>query len=688
MGVVLAVVALAIGPFGRSFGEEVNVSMRPAIAVSPDGKIVAVSWADDFLLPRNEWQAPAAAVRLIDAASGRELRRISLPGREFDVFRDLEFTPDGTMLAAGGRGQVQLFDVQTGKRVALLRGTRAPYHSISLSPDGRWLAGADTDKEAMLWSMKLPDAPEPVAVGKPLSKPDVLISSVAFWPVRTGAETDLSTVDTSLSHVLATTPGRQLRFWSPQSGEELAEYRQSFDRDLRHVAWSPEGTLLAVCGDGFVSLRHGMIRGNVSPASEIRRIPHPVDQQVPFFQVEFAPDGRSFAASDASTIRVWETGLDEKQSGKLLATIQVVSLESSERPSMGIPLHSFAYFPDRQRIAVMNLVGELAVYDRLTGKKLEWPLAAAVSDSPTPSDASAAHSPPQPRDRYLLSQIGGLLKEADALHLQGRMEEAREHREKAAYRAQQLAELLRQPWAPDAVGKNLITNGSFEVRATGQPPRNIETLQPESEAIAGWRTFDPQPRRDNSQREQDSEHRPLIVDWIGPERWKASHGDYCLDIDGGIRQSISTEIGRTYALKFDFAGNPEAGETIEQTLQVETFGDKHEFHFDATGGATSDLKWATQMVVFTAKENSTNVRFVNVRPNVHSAGVALDHVSAEQLDPAVAAAAHDLFERSRRFGREAAGLYASGRLEEARQHAKAAAGYRKQLLDLTSRSDK
>jgi hypothetical protein len=82
--------------------------------------------------------------------------------------------------------------------------------------------------------------------------------------------------------------------------------------------------------------------------------------------------------------------------------------------------------------------------------------------------------------------------------------------EKAAYRAQQLAEFLRQPWTPNAVSDNLITNSSFEVRTTGAPPRNIETLQPGSEVIKGWQTFDPQPIRDDRQLEQDWDHRPLI----------------------------------------------------------------------------------------------------------------------------------------------------------------------------------
>ncbi|MHC4860113.1 MAG: WD40 repeat domain-containing protein, partial [Planctomycetota bacterium] len=56
----------------------------------------------------------------------------------------LVFSPDGTRLASGSRdGAVRLWDVATGRQVAVLRGHRRPVFSLAFSPDGRTLASGD-----------------------------------------------------------------------------------------------------------------------------------------------------------------------------------------------------------------------------------------------------------------------------------------------------------------------------------------------------------------------------------------------------------------------------------------------------------------------------------------------------------------------------------------------------------------
>ena len=70
--------------------------------------------------------------------------------------------------------------------------------------------------------------------------------------------------------------------------------------------------------------------------------------------------------------------------------------------------------------------------------------------------------------------------------------------------------------------ENLVINGSFETRKSGKPNNPIDTLTPDREDLVGWRVAG------------------RSIDWIGPTRWKASHGDHCLDIDapGGFEQTI------------------------------------------------------------------------------------------------------------------------------------------------------
>lgn len=305
------------------------------------------------------------------------------------------------------------------------------------------------------------------------------------------------------------------------------------------------------------------------------------------------------------------------------------------------------------------------------------PSASAGEQVPSQTYPLPAKEPEPPREEYLLGQIRGLIEEAKALHKQGRIEEARQHWDKAAYRSRQLAEYLSKPMPqPPQPTDNLILNGSFENRKEGDPPLNIETLLPGSGHLAGWEVFDPQPVPDG----QGS--KPRIVDWIGPERWKASHGLHCLDIDGGIRQGIATSANTIYALQFDMAGNPETDRVIRQVLHVQVNGDTHEFTFDPAGASRTDLKWVTRFVLFKGKEPQTGVSFVNAHPNIHSAGVALDNVILQPVPPAIADQALELSLRASRFEKEATELYRAGRTEEAKQHDDAAKRYWSQLREL------
>ncbi|MGQ9607579.1 MAG: DUF642 domain-containing protein [Thermogutta sp.] len=626
-------------------------------------------------------------MRLIDLASRREVRRFRVPGGTY-VLRSLLFSTDGKWLAWGDYGRVHLFDVESGRHISSLRGYESNFDSLAFSPDGRYLAGANVDKQVTVWSQAswLEPPSENSRATFQIGAHSGPVSSVAFWPLSNVVEDSENPV-ASGDIVLATASGSHVYLWDVPKRQQLYDFKQSSNRSVRGVAWSPaDGTLLAACGDGFVWLMDGIPRRDSDPGKTIREID--VANETALLELQFAPDGRTFAARDAYSIRIWETGIYENQTGKLLRVIVANSGLGESAIAAASFIHSFAFTPDGKRLVFSHGLGTISVADLATGEISEMQVADPEHISKEAIQATQPNQPEPPRHEYLLRQIQGLLQEVESLRAQGRPEEAHPHREKAAYRAPQLAELLRQPVTetPERRG-NLVVNGSFELRTTGLPPRNIETLQPGSTLVKGWQTFDPRPKRDDGLSEKDGEHRPLIVDWIGPERWKASHGSCCLDIDGGIGQSIPTETGRTYALRFDFAGSPETDGTIQQSLRVETAGDPHEFQFDPTGSATSDLRWVTRVVVFTAKQNATDVRFVNARPNVHSAGVALDVVSAVPLSPAIAQTARELFKRSMRFEREAAGLRVVGGTEQARQHAEAAERHRAQLNDLLQRHD-
>jgi WD40 repeat protein len=59
-----------------------------------------------------------------------------------------------TLAAASESGTVELWDIETGKRTALLRGVLLGYHSVAISPCGQRLAAGSNGQEAVkLWDL-------------------------------------------------------------------------------------------------------------------------------------------------------------------------------------------------------------------------------------------------------------------------------------------------------------------------------------------------------------------------------------------------------------------------------------------------------------------------------------------------------------------------------------------------------
>ena len=133
----------------RAFGG--HGFMVGALAFSPDGRTIVSGGAEREPTERDDGRIAfgEALVKLWDAASGRELRR--LQGHRISV-QTVAFSPDGRTIASGSEDQTtKLWDAASGQELRTLTGHGAGVSAVRFSPDGRKIVTASGDHTLKLW---------------------------------------------------------------------------------------------------------------------------------------------------------------------------------------------------------------------------------------------------------------------------------------------------------------------------------------------------------------------------------------------------------------------------------------------------------------------------------------------------------------------------------------------------------
>jgi RNA polymerase sigma factor (sigma-70 family) len=296
-----------VGPAADGHREAVS-----SLGLSADGKTLVTHARGD-------------AVLLWDAATGKPLRRVRVPGGVAQAV----LSPDGAVLATVAAGPaVVLYEAATGKELRKLpvkgQGISAP----AFSPDGKMLA-ARADRTGMihLWD---------VATGKPLRalgeepKPGLRKVVVLRGVVGTVTRDLAFSPDGKL---LAAAGGpNQIWLWDTAAGRRLRELSLAGGHVVKHLAFAPDGrSLAAVNLDGTATLFEtatGEKRCQFGKPDGAGVRPGPVafvvggmvgmagSEPASPFRVSFSPDGRLLAvASEGPAMRLWDvrTGKEVKQ---------------------------------------------------------------------------------------------------------------------------------------------------------------------------------------------------------------------------------------------------------------------------------------------------------------------------------------------------------------------------------------
>jgi len=279
------------------------------LAFSPDGKLVAAG--DENV------------VTVWDAVTGQT---VSTFNTSF-VVRTVIFSPDSRSLAVSGySAAVQLYDLATGRLLETI-GNYSYTESLAFSVDGQRLAVASRDR-TQIWDIgtNQPLLTLPVQTGP--------VNTVVFSP-------DGSRLATADSDGTA-------RIWDVATGQLLLLIPANVNVA---VAFSHDGTRLATGGaDGIARVWDA---GTGQPLFA-RTIPTQL-----VFGVAFSPDGSRLATANSDgTARVWDTKPDQ----------ELVTLSGGPAP-----VFSAAFSPDGSRLVTGGADRRARLWDLATGQELPGP---------------------------------------------------------------------------------------------------------------------------------------------------------------------------------------------------------------------------------------------------------------------------------------------------------------------------
>jgi WD40 repeat protein len=199
----------------------------------------------------------------------------------------LAWAPDGKRLAASASSNsiLHIVEIATGKSLGQMHNSSHNVRSASYHPDGKILATAGSEGVVRLWDVEaLKEKPFPPGHLRE-------VTALAFNADRTS--------------LLSGSPDGTARLWDLKTGKERLRLQWPEHYWISSVAFSPDGTVLAVGGHNETQLFNG------KTGKCLRRL---TGQEGVAWHAAFSPEGKTFVTgSNGGTICWWDV-----ESGKKL----------------------------------------------------------------------------------------------------------------------------------------------------------------------------------------------------------------------------------------------------------------------------------------------------------------------------------------------------------------------------------
>ena len=240
---------------------------------------------------------------------------------------EIEYSPDGKLLAVASGIGIWLYDVTTHQEIALLTEHTSVVDCLAFSPDGRTFASGSKDGTILLWGYKSADGRTSVqtkltvdryehsALNLAFSPDGKTLASgtddpIRFWDTITGEQkqafTGLPENINNLSFspdgktIVSVTWGGEVYISDTITGKPKKTFTVRMTDSVFSIAFSPDGEIVAI------GSRDGIIYLSDLKTGELKRklTGHSVDVQ----SIAFSPDGRTLASSSYidETVRIWD----------------------------------------------------------------------------------------------------------------------------------------------------------------------------------------------------------------------------------------------------------------------------------------------------------------------------------------------------------------------------------------------